>query len=200
MTQTVEVARWTHMWAAAAAHICQQLESTWDDEAVGASIGARDALSLVLVDAIRNVHRGAEKVCGADSKAVRAFVTAQPALKDLRDRFEHFDAYVVGDGYAQRSKGQPPLIMDATSGIEISASHGGGDDDGHIVVVKVAEKAGPKEYLFASRAATDAARVLAWETVRAAGLADERHAKECKTCQEIPAETRRNRLNRPPHG
>jgi hypothetical protein len=183
MTQTVEVARWTHMWAAAAAFICQQLESTWDDEAVGASIGARDALSLALVDAIRNVHRGAEKVCGADSKAVRAFVTAQPALKDLRDRFEHFDAYVVGSGYAQRGMEQPSQIMDASSGIEISVSHGGGDQ-GHVVVVKVAEKSGPKEYQFASRAATDAARVLAWETARVAGLVDERHAKECKTCQE----------------
>ncbi|MGA3541561.1 hypothetical protein ACK8GE_19945 [Micromonosporaceae bacterium DT194] len=185
MTHTVEVARWTHMWAAAAAYICEQLESTWDDEAIGASIGARDALSLVLVDAIRNVHRGAEKVLGADSKDVRAFVGAQPNFKDLRDRFEHFDAYVVGDGYAQRRRGQPPLTMAATSGIEISASCGGGDD-GHIVVVTVIEETGPKGYLFASRAATDAARVLAWETLRVAGLLDERHVKECKTCPESP--------------
>ncbi|MFI1195323.1 hypothetical protein ACH4T9_18960 [Micromonospora sp. NPDC020750] len=183
MTHKDEVARWTHMWAAAAVHLSQQLESIWDDEMIATSIGTRDALSLVLVDAIRNVQRGAEKVCGKGSAAVSTFVASQPTLKELRDRFEHFDAYVVGDGHAQRGKGQPPLILDVPSGIEVSASQGGGDGS-HIIVVKVSEKFGPREYLFSSRAATDAARVLARETVRAAGLLDERHKKKCKTCPE----------------
>ncbi|MBM7081323.1 hypothetical protein [Micromonospora humidisoli] len=183
MTHNDEVARWTHMWAAAAVHLSQQLESIWDDEMIATSIGTRDALSLVLVDAIRNVQRGAEKVCGKGSAAVSAFVASQPTLKDLRDRFEHFDAYVVGDGHGQRGNGQPPLILDVPSGIEVSASQSGGDG-GHIIVVKVSERTGPREYLFSSRAATDAARVLARETVRAAGLLDWRHEEKCKTCPE----------------
>ncbi|SNT58125.1 hypothetical protein SAMN05421812_110254 [Asanoa hainanensis] len=181
MARAAEVARWTHMWAAAAVHTCRQLESTWDDDAPVASVGARDCLSLVLVDAIRNVVRGAEKVCGRDSEAVRTFVAAQPTLKTLRDRFEHFDVYVVGNGNAQRDNGKP-LDLDVPSGVHVASSHGGGDQ-GHVVVVRAAEKSGPTDYTFASRSATDAARVLTWETLLAAGLLDERHAR-CDTCKK----------------
>lgn len=174
MSDEAQLARWAHMWAAAAVHTCDSLESTWDEDEVATSIGARDCLSLVLVDAIRNVYRGAVAVCGPKAEAVAAFETELPTLKDLRDRLEHFDEYVVGKGRAQKS------AEDAPKGIKITTSEGGGPD-GHVVTIAVAERSRTEPYKFASRTATDAARRLAWAIVSAAGLDDARHQR-CLIC------------------
>jgi hypothetical protein len=185
----IDIATWTHLWAAAATYTCKGLEKVWDNEAPAASVGMRDALSMALVEAIRNVYRGAVVVCGSESEAVRAFEARFPRLKKLRDRLEHFDEYVTGKGRAQAPRQKSKACDESGSdsagpkGIDIAASEGGGPD-GHVVVVEVIERSGPVIYRFASRAATDAARALAWGTVVAAGLDDERH-KACLVC--IPA-------------
>jgi hypothetical protein len=188
--ESIEIATWTHLWAAAATYTCQNLEGAWNDEAPAASIGMRDAFSIALVEAIRNVYRGAVIVCGTNSEAVRAFEAEAPILKRLRDRLEHFDEYVTGEGRAQRPRRKSNACNEGGSdlagpkGINITASEGGGPD-GHVIAVEVVERSGPVTYRFASRPTTDAARTLAWATLVAAGIDDPRH-KDCVVC--IPAQ------------
>jgi hypothetical protein len=46
---------WT-TWAAAAVLTLAQMDAVWDDADSAGSVGARDALALVLVDAVRNTY------------------------------------------------------------------------------------------------------------------------------------------------
>jgi hypothetical protein len=179
----VEIARWTHAWMCAAAMTHEQLESTWDDESPASSIGARDALSLVVIDAVRNTYRGAAAALGPDSDPVRTFEERQPDLKVVRDRFEHFEDYLRGTGRAQKS-GKELLALDDLFGLEIRSSSGGGPG-GHSIKVAVRERDGEKTYVIQTGAAVDAARVLAPAVLAQVGLYDEQHAERCVFCKRL---------------
>jgi hypothetical protein len=58
----------------AAALTLEHLETRWDEESLATSIGERDALSLVIVTAIRNTYRGGCVVLGDYSEPVQAFI------------------------------------------------------------------------------------------------------------------------------
>ena len=96
--------RWAHVWAAAASETFGTIESISMPEFPATEIGRRDAMTMVLVDAVRNVVCGAELAVGKDSKIVQRFDEDHPMLKDLRDRFEHYEDYVRGTVYAQRAR------------------------------------------------------------------------------------------------
>src|SRR4051812_38361828 len=162
-----EVARWTHAWMCAAALTLARMETSWDDEDPVRSIGERDVLALVVVDAVRNTHRGACAVLGPKSAAVQAFERKLPDIKKLRDRLEHFDDYVRGNGWAQQQERQP-LELDGSIGLEITSSTGGGSG-GHTIEVKVRGRKGDKAFLLETRPTVYAARELARETIEAVG-------------------------------
>lgn len=176
------------MWAAAASEVCVSIESISMPESPATEIGRRDAMSMVLVDAVRNVVRGAELALGTDDEIVRRFGTEHPDLKRLRDRFEHYDAYVTGTGNAQRVGGKQkgePLDLEA-EGIRISASRGGGPE-GHVVSIVVIERDENDEatevlYEAPSRTIAVAARNLARDLVEAAGMLDDCHLGRCDIC------------------
>lgn len=184
------IVRWAHMWAAAASQTYVTIESISISESPATEIGRRDAMTLVLIDAVRNVLRGAELALGARSEVVQRFTEDHPDLKDLRDRFEHYEEYIRGTGNAQREgrkRSGRPLEMDA-SGIQISASSGGGAE-GHLVSVVVIERDDddlPTEvkYEAPSRTITVAIRRLARDLVDAAGLLDQRHLDKCEICAD----------------
>ena len=180
--------RWAHMWAAAASVTYETLESISMPESPATEIGRRDAMTMVLVDAVRNVVRGAELAVGTDSKIVRRFSEEHPTLKDLRDRFEHYEDYVRGTGKAQRTgrtyKGDPLELEE--EGVWIAASIGGGPE-GHLVSVVVIERdrndnAVKVTYEAPSRTIAVAVRRLARDLVDAAGMLDERHLELCEIC------------------
>ncbi|MEV6268981.1 hypothetical protein AB0L64_17550 [Kribbella sp. NPDC051936] len=57
-----DLARWAHAWAAAASQTYDVIESAWDAESPATAIGRKDVMAMVLVDAARNVSRGAERL------------------------------------------------------------------------------------------------------------------------------------------
>lgn len=164
----------------AAADTSAHLESIWDDERPASSIGARDSLSLLVVDAVRNTYRGAAAALGADSDPVRAFERSQPELKAVRDRFEHFEEYLRGTGNAQRTKGAG-LTLDEAAALEIRSSSGGGAG-GHTIEVAVRERKGEKVYRIETGLAVEAARILACSVLTQLELYDDRHAEHCRHC------------------
>lgn len=176
-----ETARWTHAWMCAAAITLTSLEAAWDDESPAASVGARDALTLVLVDAVRNAYRGAAAVLGSDHSALQTFERAVPSLKDLRDSLEHFDAYLRGTGHRQPQPSGPDAQADQAAPMTVVASAGGGPQ-GHTVQVAVREKTGTQTYEFATGTAVNAARTLARTALEHTGLYNQRHAAECRHC------------------
>ena len=157
------------------------LASRFEDRPVS-TIGRMEALSLLLVDAVRNAYRGASAVLGASAEPVRNFETRVPNIKDLRDRFEHFDAYLRGVGHAQTGgRGKPALELGGQTGLAVAHSNGGGPG-GHTITVEVYEAGGKATvYTLATRAAVEAAQLLTRAVVEAAGLDDARHA-DCTTC------------------
>lgn len=180
--------RWAHMWAAAASEIYETIESISIPESPATGIGRRDAMTMVLVDAVRNVVRGVELALGKESDVVQRFSEEHPTLKNLRDRFEHFEDYVRGTGDAQRvgrrRKGEPLELE--REGIRISSSSGGGPE-GHLVSVVVIERdendnATEVVYEAPSRMIAMAVRRLARDLVDAAGMLDERHLETCEIC------------------
>jgi hypothetical protein len=176
-----EIARWTHAWMCAAATILHGLEAAWDDESPAASVGTRDALTLVLVDAVRNTYRGAAAVLGSDHSAVQTFEQAVPGLKDLRDSLEHFDAYLRGTGHRQPALAGPDAQADQGAPMAVVDSAGGGPQ-GHTVQVAVREKTGTQTYQFATGTAVSAARTLARTALEHVGLYNEHHAAACRHC------------------
>lgn len=82
------ILRWAHSWAAAASEICETIETISMPESPATEIGRRDAMSMVLVGAVRNVVRGAELAVGENSEIVMRFSEDHPTLKTLRDRLE----------------------------------------------------------------------------------------------------------------
>lgn len=182
--------RWAHMWAAAASATYETIESISMPESPASEIGRRDAMTMVLVDAVRNVVRGAELAVGRESEIVRRFSKEHPTLKDLRDRFEHYEDYVRGTGKVQRSgrtyKGDPLELEEA--GVWISTSSGGGPD-GHLVSVVVIERdendvAAEVVYEAPSRTIAVAVRRLARDLVEAASMLDEHHLARCEICAD----------------
>lgn len=183
-----DLVRWAHMWATAASQTYETIESISIPESPATEIGRRDAMTMVLVDAVRNVIKGAELALGQGSEVVRRFSDEYPNLKNLRDRFEHYEDYVRGTGIAQREgrkRNGKPLDLD-TAGIDISASSGGGRE-GHLVSIVVIERDSnnqPTEvtYEAPSRTIAVAMRRLARDLVDAAGMLDERHLDRCEIC------------------
>jgi hypothetical protein len=159
----------------------QETESTWDYDNPAASVGLRDALLLVIVDAVRNTYRGAQAVLGADSPRVRAFEESQPDLKGVRDRFEHFDDYLRGTGNAQKT-GSTMLSSDDVIGLDVRSSSGGGLG-GHSIDVAVRERDGEKTYTVQTGLAVDAACILACAVLEEVGLYDDGHAERCVYCK-----------------
>ncbi|WP_431860754.1 hypothetical protein [Micrococcus terreus] len=183
-----DLVRWAHMWATAASQTYETIESISIPESPATEIGRRDAMTMVLVDAVRNVIKGAELALGQESEVVQRFSEEHPDLKNLRDRFEHYEDYVRGAGIAQREgrkRNGKPLELD-TAGIDISASSGGGRE-GHLVSIVVIERDSnnqPTEvtYEAPSRTIAAAIRRLARDLVDAAGMLDERHLDRCEIC------------------
>lgn len=127
------------MWAAAAVLVLDQIENAWNDQDPVGSVASRDVLALVLLDAVRNTYRGACSTLGTSNDEVLAFDQAAPGMKALRDRFEHFDEYLRGEGRAQRSKSRVQGIdLDGIPGLNITSSRGGGPG-GHTIDVTVVE-------------------------------------------------------------
>jgi hypothetical protein len=169
-----ELVSWTHLWFAGAVHTLDALDARWDDDDLAGSIGARDALTIMLIDAIRNVVRGAVRVLGPGHAALTAFDIAQPNLKDLRDRLEHFDDYLLGTG-RQQDAAAPSLPMTFRSS--------SGTNDGHIVHVTVEEKSGKKEYQLQTVRALADARTLMLAVLSAQGRDDDIHRERCWLCR-----------------
>lgn len=182
------LAGWTHAWAAAASQTYEVIESIWDDESPASAIGRRDAMTMVLVDAVRNVLRGTEALLGTDSAVVRRFVAEHPVLKNVRDYLEHFDDYLRGTGLSQREGrkwGGAPLSLEA-AGLDLPSSHGGGPE-GHVVQVTVTERAedGTAQVVghdVPTRTVAVATRALARDLLSELGLLDDRHLARCQMC------------------
>lgn len=173
-----QIAIWAHLWASAAKQIEEQM--TLIPRCEQFSVSSMDALTLAVVDAVHNTYRGACVVLGDEHPDVLAFEKAVPDIKKLRNRLEHFDAYLRGDGFAQkRNKKSPPLEFGVTGGVAIPMSSGG--PGGHIITVTVQEIGGEKTYIMAARPTVRAARQLARSVFTAVGFDDQRHA-ECATC------------------
>jgi hypothetical protein len=178
-TQDGELAAWTHMWMASAALTLELLQSSWNDEEPASSIGRRDALSIVVIDAVRNAYRGAMAVLPNDAAAVTAFETSQPQLVRIRDFFEHFDEYVKGRGKVQK-KAQTPCDSVIGMGWKRSASSGEGD---HTMVFAVREGTTHAEYEVDAAAAVRAVQPLVRAVMQEAGLLDARHLAACPYCR-----------------
>lgn len=185
------LASWAHVWAAAASQTYEVIESI--SPASASEIGRRDAMTMVLVDAVQNVVRGAEKLLGQDSEAVRRFNEEHPTLRKLRNRFEHYEDYVRGTGIAQRegqTKYGTPLTLE-TTGLRVTASEGGGPE-GHIVRLLAIER-GPggepveEQYEAPSRDIAVAVRTLARDLLHEASMLDERHLSRCEMCADPSA-------------
>lgn len=150
------------------------------------AIGRRDVLTLLLVDAARNVVRGAGVLLGNDSDPVKRFEQAHPTLKTLRDRIEHFDEYIKGAGHRQRVGGSKgiPLNLE-TAGLDFHSSHGGGPE-GHVITIRTLElengKEAEKRYEVPTRDVIIAVRTLARDTLLEAGQLDDRHLAACPMC------------------
>lgn len=190
LTVDRHLARWAHMWAAAAFETYRTIEADLSPESIGAEIARRDAMTMVLVDAVRNVVRGAELALGVDSDAVRRFNKEHPDIRELRNRFEHYEEYVMGTGLGQRAgrKYRGASLELDTAGIDVVASEGGGPE-GHLVRVVVRERGdddGMTEvtYEAPSRKIAVAACRLARELVSAANMLDECHLQACKLCAD----------------
>lgn len=177
-TPAGELAAWTHMWMVAATQTLGHLEDSWDDDEPLSSIGARDALCLVVIDAVRNVYRGARAALPHDAEALARFEEALPQLVRIRDFFEHFDEYVAGRGRVQRDADTLP---DHRVGMELrrSASDGAG---GHSMTFAVREGEEHAKYEVSPRAAVRAAQRLARDVLEHTGLLDERHLAACQAC------------------
>lgn len=185
----VELARWTHLWLEAAVITLDHLESSWEEERPASSVARRDALSLVLVDAVRNVYRGASAILGVEARAVRVFEEGAAGMKDLRDRLEHFDAYLTGRGFAQTGgPRRPPIDLAEAIGLQLTMSEGGGPG-GHTINVVVAGADENEHYVFETRSVVEAARRLAGEALVAAGLMTEDHSRLCSTCKHESSDT-----------
>lgn len=180
------IARWAHAWAAAASQTYVTIESISIPESPATEAGRRDAMTMVLVDAVRNIVKGAETCLGPSNELVRRFNEEHPDLKDLRDRFEHYEDYLRGTGFAQRER-RRGLELD-TAGIDIPESSGGGPE-GHLVSITVTERGSDGEtkkvtYKAPSKTITVAARRLARDLLDAAGMLDKKHFARCEICAD----------------
>ncbi|WP_263118393.1 hypothetical protein [Cellulomonas sp. RIT-PI-Y] len=172
-----QLTSWAHLWFSAAVRTDRAIESNWDDDDPMNSIGERDALSLVLIDALRNVERGAQRVLDGDHDALRQFDSDVPSMKSLRDRLEHYDAYLSGEGHAQQSTTAPAAPL----GMRFIGS--GSRTGGHTIFIHVDEKRGRVKYQLDAQSAVLAARRLMLTTVAAAGMDDAQHRSRCHLCR-----------------
>lgn len=183
-----DLAGWTHMWAVAASETYEVINSIWDNESPISAIGRRDAMTMVLVGAARNVQRGSEVLLNSKNDAVQRGVTVHRELKTIRDYLEHFDEYVQGIGRMQgkggnQSRGTSTL---ESPGLSLPSSHGGGPE-GHVVRLTVTERAADGEYRdvdheIPTRTIVVSTRLLARDVLKELGLLDERHLRRCPIC------------------
>lgn len=127
-----EMARWTHTWMAAA--VMLQTEVMPQQRDLGAL--GRDLSGLLLVQAARNAYRGAVRLLGKDSSDIEVFEARQPDMRDLRDRLEHFDDYVLGWGKAQTAS---KVLVRDRAGLRQTQSSGSADS--HAFTVECEEGA-----------------------------------------------------------
>ena len=64
----------------------------------------RQAAALLFATATRNVERAGAAIVGEDHPAMVAYHQAVPAVVDVRDMLEHFDAYLANTGKLQKKK------------------------------------------------------------------------------------------------
>lgn len=171
-TQDGELAAWTHMWLVSGALTLELLQNSWDDEQPASSIGRRDALSIVVIDAVRNAYRGAKASLPSNAAAVTAFERSQPQLVRMRDFFEHFDAYIKGRGNVQKEAQTP---RDSVIGMEWKRSASSGEGH-HTMVFAVREGTTHAEYEVDAAAAVRA-------VMQEVGLLDSRHLAACPYCR-----------------
>jgi len=166
----------------AAALTLEQMEASWDSDNPATSIGERDALSLMLLSAVRNTYRGAYVVLGSGSEAIKTFERRLPDIKTLRDRVEHFEDYVRGAGWAQTRGGGSQVNEDGDGvGFEIVSSTGGGAG-GHSLHLRVREGSSVRNFTLDTRPAVGAARAIARTTISVAGLSSDEHDRRCRHC------------------
>lgn len=87
-------ATWTFIWDQAVQRQASRI--------MGAELEDAQVDVMLFADALRNVLRGAERVLGKGHRAVQAFKREVPDIEHVRNIYEHFDAYVEGDGYRQQ--------------------------------------------------------------------------------------------------
>lgn len=178
-TQDGELAAWTHMWMVSAVLTLGLLQDSWNDEEPASSIGRRDALSIVVIDAVRNAYRGAKAALPNNAAVVTAFETSQPQLVRMRDFFEHFDEYVMGRGKVQKGAQTP---RDSVIGMEWKRSASTGEGD-HTMVFAVREGTTHAEYEVDAAAAVRAVQPLVRSVMQQASLLDSRHLAACPYCR-----------------
>ena len=186
--QKSKIASWAHAWSAAATQIYIAMENIRLPESPATEAGRRDALTMSLINAVRNVARGAELALGRQDPVIQDFKRNNNELTEIRDRFEHYEEYLLGQGKFQRkgheSRGNP-LELD-TDGLEIKGSRGGGPD-GHVVEVVVYERdendeCFKRELDLPAKSIVIAARCLARDVLQAIGKLDNFHLQRCDIC------------------
>lgn len=172
-----DIAIWTHMWAGAASRALEAIDKRWDPEDPVGTIGGRDVLALMLIDALRNVYRGASAVLGRKSEDIRLFEREVPKLKEVRDTLEHFDSYLKGEGHRQENC--------APVGVPRVSLSSEGSLGGHALVLSVAtDGVEQEEFRVESKAAVQAGRKLTLSVMTRLGLDDERHRERCLECAQ----------------
>jgi hypothetical protein len=173
-----EIARWTHLWLYAASGVLENLDAAhWDDHAPASSAGKFDAFTLVFVDAVRNVYRGASRVLPKGHSALKEFDERLPEVKELRDRLEHFDEYVAGRGRNQNVRDR-----DGAIGLEIVGSSGGGPS-GHTVEIRTREDGIERLFVVETTEILEGARTLVLKMLQSLGRDDDRHQRLCSVCR-----------------
>lgn len=180
MDDSTEVARWTHLWFTAAVLTLESIEAHHSEDDFN-WIGKRDALSLVLLDAVRNTARGARVVLGNGHAALARFDSSAPKLKNFRDRLEHFDEYATGSGQRQKAKD-----IGVKGALRFVGSVGGGRE-GHVIHVVTIENGKEAAWTLKTRKVVEAARDLVQVVITSAGLDDERHSGACSSCHPSAA-------------
>lgn len=154
VSDQIRWAQWMHIWFWAA----ERQESRLLQEADGVP---DDSEFFLYVDAMRNVLRGAQRILGNDHAAIRAFESATPDLRHVRNMIEHFDAHVVGRGRLQETASglRAPFLVTST---------GDGQSRQIVVLTHVAQE--QRSYVVDSLSSLKAAADLVQAALDAAGI------------------------------
>lgn len=183
-----EIVRWTHLWAAAATYAYEVIDGADIAADPVTAIGKRNAMTLVLVDAVRNVYRGAARVLGPQHEAIIAFDHAHPSLVDVRNRLEHFDDYLRGKGRSQRFRDSlevPSMNWVSSKGL----GRGGHTVDLTVTVRGENGERNEVPFAVATLELVTAARQLVRALLEETGKLDEKHLAYCDMCANPTALT-----------